>query len=371
MQAVGDRLRAANVQTIFLAHGTFVGDDLLGLANMLGHVFPKAEKQLREVAKRLVDALANDTGNYTKAYANAFEQSLHREGTRRILVDRFHWSGQNNHIGRADAAVRLFETLNQTASLKLQTADNKADSGNASHATEKLPQRILLWGHSHAGNVFALLTNMLAADKATLQKFFTAAQPYYKQPLLGRIDEPVWERTISQLYQKHRAIDSFALDMVTFGTPIRYGWETASYSQLLHFINHRPTSKLPEHLAPFPPRWDDVLAAADGDYIQQLGIAGTNFAPGLLEWRSQLADSALNAFLQPGMKVSGLLERLRVGARLHEEGTTLLINYCEANRQATDSPKDRSISKHLLGHAVYTRKEQMLFHAEEVAKRFY
>ena len=362
MQAVGDRLRAANVQEILLVHGTFVGDDLLGLSNTLGHVFPKAAKQLREVAKRLVDALANDTGNYTQAYADTFEDALHREGTQRISVHRFHWSGQNNHIGRADAAVRLFATLNQTASLQSQTANE---------STQKQPTRILLWGHSHAGNVFALLTNMLAADEATHEKFFTAALPYYKLPLLGRIDKPVWEQTISQLYQKQRAIDNVALDMVTFGTPIRYGWETAGYSNLLHFINHRPTSKLPEHLAPFPPRWDDVIAAADGDYIQQLAIAGTNFAPGLLEWRSQLADSALNAFLQPGLKVSGLLERLRVGARVPDEGTTLLIDYNGGAMQATDKPNLRNISKHLLGHAVYTRKEQMLFHAEEIVQQFY
>lgn len=34
-------------------------------------------------------------------------------------------------------------------------------------------------------------------------------------------------------------------------------------------------------------------------------------------------------------------------------------------------PPEGNIAQHLAGHAVYTRKRWMLFHAEEVARRFY
>ena len=32
---------------------------------------------------------------------------------------------------------------------------------------------------------------------------------------------------------------------MTFGTPIRYGWDSGGYARLLHFIHHRPAPGLP------------------------------------------------------------------------------------------------------------------------------
>ena len=63
--------------------------------------------------------------------------------TDEIKVDRFDWSSGNDHLARAEAAVKLF---NRLADLPIDLAT----------------ERLLLWGHSHAGNVFALLTNLLA-----------------------------------------------------------------------------------------------------------------------------------------------------------------------------------------------------------------
>ena len=45
-----------------------------------------------------------------------------------------------------------------------------------------------------------------------------------------------------------------------------------------------------------------------------------------------------------------------------EEGTSLLVDY---------GPAQGHIAQHFAGHAVYTRPEWMLFHAEEVTRRFY
>ena len=118
----------------------------------------------------------------------------------------------------------------------------------------------------------------------------------------------------------------------------------------------------PSHLAPFPPTIDRLWTAADGDYVQQIGIAGTNFAPNLFEWRVLLADFRLSQLLQPGLRKRDLLDRLKIGARVPDEGTTLLVDY---------GPGLGGLSKHAAGHAVYTRAEWLLFHAEEVARRFY
>jgi hypothetical protein len=308
----------------------------------LSRVFPAAGTMIRRISKQMVQTMTGEVGNYTGDYARVFEDAINRRGVAHIPVQRFHWSSQNNHIGRADAAVRLIEAI---GSLNL-------DDG----------QRVLLWGHSHAGNVFALITNLLAADRETLDAFFNAAQIYYRWPALGWVDIPVWRGARLRLSSPSAPLGGAALDIVTFGTPIGYGWDSAGYARLLHFVHHQPVEGLPPYRAPFPPTLDRVLAAADGDYIQQLGVAGTNIMPSPITWRSWLADRRLGALLQSGLPQHGLVARLQVGARVPAEGTTLLVDY---------RPVERSIGQHVAGHAVYTRQKWLLFHAEEVARRFY
>jgi hypothetical protein len=257
-------------------------------------------------------------------------------------VRRFNWSSENHHIGRADGAVRLIDEL---SGMKLGAG-----------------QRLLLWGHSHAGNVFALVTNLLSGDRDKLEQFFEAARVYYCWPVVGCVDIPLWRQVRERLLAGDRPLEPGALDIVTFGTPIRYGWDGGGFSRLLHFINHRPADGLPAYRAPFPPKLENVLAALDGDYVQQFGIAGTNFMPSIFSWRSWLADQRLNRILQPKQGTSDMLERFRVGARVPEAGTTLLVDY---------GRPDGTLADHFAGHAVYTRREWLLFHAEEVARRWY
>lgn len=79
---------------------------------------------------------------------------------------------------------------------------------------------------------------------------------------------------------------SVRLDVVTLGTPVRYGWDADGYGNLLHFIHHRPVDGLPDDRAPFLPSAEDILQAKQGDCVQQLGIAGTNFTPPAWAWRT-------------------------------------------------------------------------------------
>jgi hypothetical protein len=151
-------------------------------------------------------------------------------------------------------------------------------------------------------------------------------------------------------------------DFVTFGTPIRYGWDSSGFSGLLHFVNHRPVEGLPDYLARFPPPAENVLHAVDGDYIQQIGIAGTNVLPSILSWRSLWADRRLNKLLQPNLPVRELPERLKLGMRVPADGTTLLVNY---------GPPADNITRHHAGHAVYTLPDWLLFHAERSAACLY
>lgn len=342
MQSVGATLRAAGVRQILLAHGTFVGPDALGMLSELARVFPSASASVQRVIKRVFDRFTGDAGNYTGGYAQLFETALAGPGQPRVPVELFCWSSENHHIGRADGAVRLIAHL---ASLKLEPGD-----------------RVLLWGHSHAGNVFALVTNLLAGNPEAVERFFAAAEIYYRWPVFGWVDIPLWEQVRELLLEAPGFLDGVGLDLVTFGTPIRYGWDSNGYAQLLHFINRRRVADDEECRGTFPVNLDDILNARDGDYVQQLGIAGTNILPSVFAWRAWAADRNLNGLLQEDEPMGGPLDRFQAGTILPDEGTTLLVDYGEP---------EGSIGQHLAGHAVYTRKAWLLFHAEEVARRFY
>ncbi|NQT37705.1 MAG: hypothetical protein HQ581_09465 [Planctomycetes bacterium] len=344
MQQAGDTFRRAGVAAIYLVHGTFVGSDAMGVLAGLARVFPAVGRQIQKAVKQAVDQLAGEEGNYAVPYARTLEDALADPGgdRKRIPVRLFGWSGENHHLGRACAAVRLIDEL---ASPRLAAG-----------------RRVLLWGHSHAGNVLALITNLLADDTEAVGPFFDAARSYSRRPLFSRVDLPFWGRVEEWLRGRQSPLPGVALDLVTFGTPIRYGWDSTGYARLLHFVNHRPVGEVPDYRAPFPPKPEDLLAARGGDYIQQLGIAGTNVMPNPLFWRTWTADRRLGRLLQAGLRKRDLIERFRAGAIVPDEGTTLLVDY---------GPQTKGIARDLVGHAVYTRKQWMLFHAEEVARRFY
>ena len=217
-----------------------------------------------------------------------------------------------------------------------------------------------MWGHSHAGNVFAIATNLLAADAEQRESFFAAGRCYYRQRWFGGLSKPVWDRVrqLLELPRDSRGLPQ--LDLVTFGTPIRYGWDTDGYAKLLHFVYHRPRSGVAEHRTALPRSIEDVLHATDGDYVQQFGIAGTNLMPAGVALRSWLADLRLARLLQPGLRRRDLPSRLKTGQRIPDEGETLLVEY-------PDSPAARQLA----GHGIYTRLTWLPFHAAEVARRFY
>jgi len=343
MRRVGETLRRAGVKAIYLLHGTFAGTDALSLFREISRLWPAVADQLSRLEKQLVDAVTGDAGNYTPEFATLFFESLLRPNrSGEIPVRLFHWTGENHHVGRADGAVWLLDAL--------------AALAGDTHG------RVLLWGHSHGGNVLALVTNLLAADRSTRRRFFHAARSCYRRIFSGRVDLPVWERVRALFDCDGNPLESLSLDVVTFGSPIRYGWDTGGCAGLVHFVNHRPREGAPPHRAVIPRSIDGVLHAENGDLIQQLGIAGTNFAPTPLILRTWLADRRLNRLLQTDVRPRRFRARLEAGARVHQDGTTLLVDY---------GPSVGHLGQHLAGHGVYTRPEWLVFHAEEAARRLY
>lgn len=342
MQRVGESMRAARVAAIYLVHGTFIGPDALGLLADLSRISPSVADALRRWNKQLIDGLAGEVGNFTRGYAERFERLLSADGEPPIPVRLWHWSSENHHLGRADGAVRLLDHL----------------------VAQRFPtgSRVLLWGHSHSGNVFALATNLIGSDLAARRQFFACCRSFYHCPLRGMDDLPEWTRMREYLCEQEDVLPNLSLDIATLGTPIRYGWDTNGYGQLLHFVNHRPVAGQPPYRAPFPPTTDDVLSAAHGDLVHQIGIAGTNIPPPFWAGRAWWADVRLRRLLQRHCHATHLLRHLALGMRAHDEGENLLVDY---------GPEPGNLTHHLFGHAVYTRREWMLFHAEEIARRFY
>lgn len=341
------QLRYADLAAVYLIHGTFAGDDPLGLLTELQRISPNLSERFRQLTKGCVDFVTGEAGNYTKQFTHLLERCLSGVAGRPIPVYRFQWSSQNNHIGRADGAVR---TIVRLAELAESLPDGFAHSA-----------RVMLWGHSHGGNLLAIVTNLLAADSATRQRFFNAARAFYQTPFAGRIDMPAWCQAEQLLEDPDHPVRSLALDIVTFGTPIRYGWDTGGYSHLMHFVNHRPTRQLPEYRTRNPLHPLRLLFAADGDYVHQIGIAGTNFIPFPLAVRTLLAEMRLKRVLQSGLAWEWLLTKFARGQRVSNEATTLLVDY----HDLSPSPWN------MIGHAAYTRREWLPFHITEIAREFY
>jgi len=340
LRAAGQLLRAAGVKAIYLVHGTFTGNDAWGIVRQIGRFAPQSTPWLKRMAKNAVDFATRDCGNYSQQCAELLEQSMSENETSRIPVRLFTWTGENHHLGRADCAIRLIDEL------QCRFAGSTA--------------RVLLWGHSHAGNAFALMTCLLGSGGAPRHEFFRAAYSHFVRRYRPR--DEVWWRVHKLLRAEGNPLSQLQIDCVTFGTPIRYGWDTTICNEPLHYVYHRPAESLPEYRAKFPPTVDEVMRAAGGDYIHQLGIANTNFQPSLLDWRSWFANRRLARLLQAGICPRDLHEHLRAGMRVAEQGKSVLVDY---------GNPDKAIHRHAAGHAIYTQLEWLLFHAEDVSQRLY
>ena len=338
LAAVGNRFAKLGVTTIGLMHGTFVGNDALGLVREIGRLAPGLSQRLHQSGKQISDKLAGESGNFTTEFADSFAEHLNRDIENAIDVHTFDWSSENNHTGRADGAIRLIDGL-------LETRKSSAD-------------RIVLLGHSHAANVFAIATNLLATCEAVREQFFDATRSFYQTDSTDVVDVPVWDRVRNRL--NHISPESWNLDIITFGAPVRYGWETSCINSLTHFIHHRPAENMPILRAPFPPRVDDIVRCRHGDFVQQVAIAGTDFLPYMLSRRTRLAERKLSRLLQPGIRRRQIFDRLKHGQRIHDAGMNLLVEYA-------DDPN--SLPTMLLGHGIYTRREWLVFHAEQIANR--
>lgn len=321
METAGNRLRRAGVRQVVFVHGTFVGHDptlmLSALQGPLSALGPGLLPTLQRLSKSSSDRVLGDLGNYTAEYVSLFQGALGGG----IPATRFLWSSANHHLARLRAAADLLRFL---AGARLGRA------------------RALLLGHSHGGQVLALLTQLVYPAK-TAPALWAA---------LGELGEP-----LDELKELARTVARARLDVATFGMPPRYGFATGPRCRALHVVNHRGEEPRAGALG-------GVLYTEGGDYVQQWGIAGSDLPPATAKERELAAR--LDALLGAGSDVKAWLQHVRHRARVSQHGFSYLVDY--GDRGAGGMPNFLGT---FFGHGVYTSYDAMLFNTHLLAAHFY
>lgn len=323
MSAHGKALKENNVRLVLLVHGTFAGNDAFGLFDLFEPIIGETlANTLRVEGKELLNKLAKDVGNYTPQYADALGNALNNG----IITKLFTWSSGNFHL------ARLVGTLELADELATHISKNNIE----------VNERLLLIGHSHAGQLFALLSHFLANDTQAQQIYSIMAQ-----------DE---ELHVAQqkLLNNLALIKTINLDIVTFGTPVRYSWGMYNNYRLMPIVNHRSEVNIL-----------GLLNTMDGDYVQQWGVEGTDMLV-----LSDINDK-FDAVLDKGLDASLLLASLKRKARRqphYADGAvvsdTFLVDY-------QDNALSPNCVMTLFGHGVYTRKHTLLFNMTMIVKNWY
>ena len=253
---VARQLRTAGVTEIKLIHGTFTGNDVTGLMRMLSGIAPWFSSGVMELSKRWLDQLVGEVGNFTDAYADLLADLVNADEQTQIRIRRFHWSGENHHFGRALGAVSLLDQLL-----------DEQWSGT---------ERLLLLAHSHGGNLVAMMSLLLGGSQSSREAFVSAIDNHSKH-FAENEQLPDWEKVRANLLDDQRLLKLPQLDVVTFGTPLRYRWDTKVCKKLMHVVHHCALNADNPAKAEMPRSMSDVFNAAAGDYVQHIGISGTDF----------------------------------------------------------------------------------------------
>jgi len=380
MATLGRRLSQAGVRVIVLLYGSIMGTDVFGvqrldelgglkrgysrgvagldalLALMREHSngIPPAPGWLKpplvndDATKKLLDEQIGDAGNFTNVYVELMRQSLNRNLNRPIHCIRELWSSEHHHLGRALAAVSMLGRLR--------------DWGEAHGLGQG--DRILVQAHGQAGLVLALASNLLCVASASSRtRLLDLLSAFASQ--VNRPDITSTIHRVTPFLSNGTLLNGAMLDVITLGTPVRYGWDPSGLSMLLHIVNHRnlrtdgkvwlSKMELPQITMEMPIAWG-------GDYVQELAVAGSDAVP--TTDAAKAANKALWEIVEPFDGFERWLECARRAVRIPSEGLGILADY-------KDSTGSTNVRDHYFGHAAYTRLNSMLFNTTEIVRTFY
>ena len=380
MAACGSSLAQTGVVDVVFLHGSLHGTDLFGMQRLdevgglkrgysrgvsgvdallaamreetngipplPGGVKPSLRND--DATKKLLDEQLGDAGNFTEAYVESFRKAINKNLARSISCHRLLWSSEHHHLGRALAAVRLLDELH-----RLCTQQNL-----------RTGHRILVQAHGQAGLVLALASNLLCPSPITGRpKLLSQLSAYADSTAQPELAEIV--KRVESLLASSAPLNGVALDVVTFGTPVRYGWDPSGLGKLLHVVNHRnlrtdgkswlAKMELPHITMEMPIAWG-------GDYVQELAVAGSDAVP--TTEAAKAANKMVWEMVEPYDGFERWLECARRAVRFPGEGRCLLIDYKDCT--GSTNPRD-----HYYGHAVYTRRQMMLFNITQIVRTMY
>jgi hypothetical protein len=301
-----------------------------------------------DATKRLLDEQIGDAGNFTNVYMELMRQLLNRGLDRPIHCIRELWSCEHHHLGRAMAAVSLLERLR--------------DWSETHQLGER--DRILVQAHGQAGLVLALVSNLLCVTSASSRtRLLDVLSAFASQ--VNRTDIISTIQRVAPLLSHGSLLNGAMLDVVSFGMPVRYGWDPSGLGKLLHIVNHRnlrtdgktwlSKMELPQITMEMPIAWG-------GDYVQELAVAGSDAVP--TTEPAKAANKALWELVESFDGFERWLECARRAVRIPSEGLGILVDY-------KDSTGSTNVRDHYFGHAAYTRLNTMLFNTTEIVRTLY
>jgi hypothetical protein len=380
MAALGGRFSEAAVRLVLFLHGSILATDVFGLQRLdeaggLKRGYSRGISGLDallafmregengipplpggarpplpndETTKALLDQQIGDAANFTASYVDLFGKAVNQKRANQLLCVRELWSGENHHLGRAVAACLLLDRLSGFVTA------HRFGSGD----------RLLIQAHGQAGLVVALASNLLCASPITgRRKLFELLQTYANATGQDHLAAVI--QRIDPLLASGALLNGAGLDIVTFGTPVRYGWDPSGIGKLLHIVNHRALRtdgktwlskmELPQITMEMPIAWG-------GDYVQELAVAGTDALP--TTEAAKAVNKAVWELVEPYDGFERWVECARRAVRCPGEGQCVLVDY-------KDCTGSTNVRDHYYGHAVYTRSDAMLFNTTEIVTRLY
>ncbi|MCC6139995.1 MAG: hypothetical protein IT389_05180 [Nitrospira sp.] len=376
----GTALSQAGVRAIVFLHGSIHGSDLFGMQRLdeagglkrgysrgvsgvdallaamragdngipalQGGITPPLSNN--DATRKTIDDQAGEAGNFTNAYVALFQQAINKQLSHPIVCRRILWASEHHHLGRATAAVRLLHDLHSLSE------GQQFDKGD----------RILVQAHGQAGLILALASNLLCPSPITKRpKLLGLLTTHAEQQ--GQADLAAAIRRIEPLLASHSLLNGATLDVVTMGTPVRYGWDLSGMGRLLHIVNHRnlrtdgktwlAKMELPQVTMEMPIAWG-------GDYVQTLAVAGSDAVPATEA--AKAVNKAVWEMVEPYDGFERWLECARRAVRFPSEGSCLLVDY-------KDCTNSTNVHEHYYGHTAYTRSNAMLFNTSEILRALY
>lgn len=380
MGECGHRLAHAGVRAVVLLHGSIHGTDVFGAQRLddaggLKRGYSRGVSgvdallaAMREATngipplpaglapplvnddrtRQLLDEHLRDAGNFSQSYVTLLQQAIGKDLAEPLPVIRIVWASQHHHLGRALAAVRLLDELHRLS----------ATQAIGQH------QRILVLAHGQAGLVLALASNLLCPSPITGRpKFLRILHGYAEQTAQPQLAAMITQ--LEPMLGSSNLLNGARLDVVTMGSPVRYGWDPSGLGKLLHLVNHRnlrtdgktwlAKMELPQVTMEMPVAWG-------GDYVQQLAVAGTDALP--RTETDQAVNKVLWELLEPYEGFERWLECARRAVRFPIDGRCLLADY-------KDCTGSTNVRDHYFGHAAYTRIHAMRFTIAEITQTLY